>query len=446
MATAAVRRCPGRCVRPNTSATSPPARACATCAGGLARTASAGRCGDRAVAPSTSQRQSATASAGSNTGAADPASAAASASASGAPNFRRDQHQPRQAHGLHRPRRRTDVARMLVPTSTMWMFAATGKIRAGIPDSLIARSGTPRPPRCRVHLYFSCRRPSIAALRHAETCRQCHGSGGPRGGNVSCAACTSSTRSTWSEGTHGLRQREWTGWRKADRQGTARAHPTSPSRRRRPRHDGQGPFTWVVIDPLDGTSNYLRGFPALVRVDRPGRGRRRAARGDSTRCATSCSPPAAAARGAQRAHPRVSSAIRSGALSPASAARANARAQLDCPRTAGPRRGSAAPVFGRARPGLVACGRADGYFEAGLQPGTSPPACCWCARPAAASAIPRRRLLSPLDAKRPPDRRNVKWSGLRRPSSPAVTRRRSIDSIPAFVGQRVPESSHGEGH
>ena len=68
--------------------------------------------------------------------------------------------------------------------------------------------------------------------------------------------------------------------------------PSSPRKAARAaeRHE----FLWI-IDPLDGTTNFLHGYPAVRGVDRRAASRPHGARASSTtRCARSCSPPRAA--------------------------------------------------------------------------------------------------------------------------------------------------------
>jgi myo-inositol-1(or 4)-monophosphatase len=67
---------------------------------------------------------------------------------------------------------------------------------------------------------------------------------------------------------------------------------------------GRGRQTFV-IDPLDGTSNYLHGIPTGACRSRSWRTANRSTAWSSIRCATSCSLPARArARSQRQAHPR----------------------------------------------------------------------------------------------------------------------------------------------
>ena len=137
---------------------------------------------------------------------------------------------------------------------------------------------------------------------------------------------------------------------------------------------GTSGVRWVV-DPLDGTTNYLYGLPGLRRVDRRrGRRRRPWPASWSTSSATSCSPPpcgGGATRdgrpirriGADRPRRTRWSPPGSPTTPTAGAGRPRCSSQV-LPRVRDIRR------FGAAAVDLcsVACGRVDAYYERGLAP------------------------------------------------------------------------------
>jgi myo-inositol-1(or 4)-monophosphatase len=152
-----------------------------------------------------------------------------------------------------------------------------------------------------------------------------------------------------------------------------------------------------VIDPLDGTSNYLRGVPhycvsiALVENGEPT---------DAVIFDPLRNELFTASRGAGAVlnDRRIRVADRKDlegtmihtGFAPRERSRASAQLKaVDALLVHGEdirRTGSAALDLA-----YVACGRADAYFEAGVKAWTSPPACCWSARRVARSATSRAR-------------------------------------------------------
>ncbi|GAE49282.1 inositol-phosphate phosphatase, partial [Xanthomonas arboricola pv. pruni str. MAFF 311562] len=200
-----------------------------------------------------------------------------------------------------------------------------------------------------------------------------------------------------------------------------------------------GRYTWV-IDPLDGTSNYLRGFPhycvsiALVENGEP----TDAVIFDPLRNELfTASRGAGAVLNDRRIRIAERKDLEGAMVHTGFPPRERARisAQLKCVdallvQAEDVRRtGSAALDLA-----YVACGRADAYFEAGVKAGTSQPACCWCAKPVAASATTRA----------PPRRAWTTWARKRSRSWPATsrsaTRCRRSSSTPATPASSTPSS------
>ena len=132
-------------------------------------------------------------------------------------------------------------------------------------------------------------------LTNAKTCHQRHGQGGPPGRHRAAAAHEQARQpQRVREGPAGLRQRSRFAGRDRD-------HPRTPPRLSRGRHPGRG-IGRHGQGQADLRHRSARRhlqlparLPAFLHLDRPGRKRRAApTASSSTRCATNCSPPAAA--------------------------------------------------------------------------------------------------------------------------------------------------------
>jgi hypothetical protein len=212
-------------------------------------------------------------------------------------------------------------------------------------------------------------------------------------GALPCATSSASTPSRSDQEPQRLRLRRRPRRRDRHHRGAARQvpgprHPRRGERRaRRRRRRRLDEFEWI-IDPLDGTTNYLHGFPQwAISIGLRRRGR--------MELAVVYDPlheelfTAERGGGAKLNDRKIRVTQRRGIegalIGTGIPFRDPADLEVYLPmleaiieNTAGVRRpGSAALDFA-----YVAAGRLDGFWELGLRPGTSPPGCCWSPRPA----------------------------------------------------------------
>ena len=184
-----------------------------------------------------------------------------------------------------------------------------------------------------------------------------------------------------------------------------RGRTTASSARRAAAVEGADPTHRWIVDPLDGTTNFLHGMPHFaisIALEREGEivaGVIYDPANDEMFVAESGKGAFLNDRrlrvSARRSLADAVIALRAAASRPRRPRARRCARSRRCSRTvAGMRR------FGSAALDLayVAAGRLDGYWERNSSPGTLPPALIWCARPAASSptstARTRRRRRS----------------------------------------------------